>query len=120
MYIIYVNNTLPLAHEISRHFWAAYDLTWKYVSRFKSKLDHWDRLYFHIQQHHNHNKFKALIIYCVCFAFVYTLSPCIFAIFGILALAASAVLRKLYSNLSEPQYGGPQVQEEMFLYLIHK
>ena len=25
MYIIYVNNTLPLAHEISRHFWAAYD-----------------------------------------------------------------------------------------------
>ena len=24
MYIIYVNNTLPLAHEISRHFWAAY------------------------------------------------------------------------------------------------
>ena len=23
-YIIYVNNTLPLAHEISRHFWAAY------------------------------------------------------------------------------------------------
>ena len=23
MYIIYVNNTLPLAHEISRHFWAA-------------------------------------------------------------------------------------------------
>ena len=29
MYIIYVNNTLPLAlavHEISRHFWAAYDL----------------------------------------------------------------------------------------------
>ena len=27
MYIIYVNNTLPLAHEISRHFWAAYDNT---------------------------------------------------------------------------------------------
>ena len=30
MYIIYVNNTLPLAltvHEISRHFWAAYDYT---------------------------------------------------------------------------------------------
>ena len=27
MYIIYVNNTLPLAHEISRHFWAAYALT---------------------------------------------------------------------------------------------
>ena len=27
MYIIYVNNTLPLAHEISRHFWAAYELT---------------------------------------------------------------------------------------------
>ena len=25
--IIYVNNTLPLAHEISRHFWAAYGLT---------------------------------------------------------------------------------------------
>ena len=25
MYIIYVNNTLPLAHEISRHFWAAYE-----------------------------------------------------------------------------------------------
>ena len=24
MYIIYVNNTLPLAHEISGHFWAAY------------------------------------------------------------------------------------------------
>ena len=24
MYIIHVNNTLPLAHEISRHFWAAY------------------------------------------------------------------------------------------------
>ena len=24
MYIIYVNNTLPLAHEISRDFWAAY------------------------------------------------------------------------------------------------
>ena len=31
MYVIYVNNTLPLAltvHEISRHFWAAYGLTW--------------------------------------------------------------------------------------------
>ena len=27
MYIIYVNNTLPLAHEISRHFWAAYAKT---------------------------------------------------------------------------------------------
>ena len=27
MYIIYVNNTLPLAHEISRHFWAAYAVT---------------------------------------------------------------------------------------------
>ena len=34
MYIIYVNNieimvnnTLPLAHEISRHFWAAYGKT---------------------------------------------------------------------------------------------
>ena len=27
MYIIYVNNTLPLAHEISRHFWAAYGRT---------------------------------------------------------------------------------------------
>ena len=27
MYIIYVNNTLPLAHEISRHFWAAYGWT---------------------------------------------------------------------------------------------
>ena len=30
MYIIHVNNTLPLAlavHEISRHFWAAYDKT---------------------------------------------------------------------------------------------
>ena len=30
MYIIYVNNTLPLAlavHEISRHFWAAYGYT---------------------------------------------------------------------------------------------
>ena len=26
MYIIYVNNTLPLAHEISRHFWAAYGM----------------------------------------------------------------------------------------------
>ena len=28
MYIIYVNDTLPLAlavHEISRHFWAAYE-----------------------------------------------------------------------------------------------
>ena len=25
--IIYVNNTLPLAHEISRHFWAAYGCT---------------------------------------------------------------------------------------------
>ena len=24
VYIIHVNNTLPLAHEISRHFWAAY------------------------------------------------------------------------------------------------
>ena len=24
---IYVNNTLPLAHEISRHFWAAYAWT---------------------------------------------------------------------------------------------
>ena len=24
---IYVNNTLPLAHEISRHFWAAYGPT---------------------------------------------------------------------------------------------
>ena len=23
---IYVNNTLPLAHEISRHFWAAYGM----------------------------------------------------------------------------------------------
>ena len=29
MYIIYVNNTLPLAHEISRHFWAAYAETSK-------------------------------------------------------------------------------------------
>ena len=30
MYIIYVNNTLALAHEISRHFWAAYGLSlWK-------------------------------------------------------------------------------------------
>ena len=30
MYIIYANNTLRLAlavHEISRHFWAAYDIT---------------------------------------------------------------------------------------------
>ena len=27
IHIIYVNNTLPLAHEISRHFWAAYGLT---------------------------------------------------------------------------------------------
>ena len=24
IYNIHVNNTLPLAHEISRHFWAAY------------------------------------------------------------------------------------------------
>ena len=24
LHILYVNNTLPLAHEISRHFWAAY------------------------------------------------------------------------------------------------
>ena len=29
--IIYVNNTLPLAHEISRHFWAAYGLTMRYM-----------------------------------------------------------------------------------------
>ena len=27
MYITYVNNTLLLAHEISRHFWAAYGIT---------------------------------------------------------------------------------------------
>ena len=29
MYLIYVNNTLPLAlvvHEITRHLWAAYDI----------------------------------------------------------------------------------------------
>ena len=31
-YVYYIcNNTLPLAHEISRHFWAAYDLTFNHV-----------------------------------------------------------------------------------------
>ena len=41
MYIIYVNNTLPLAlavHEISRHFWAAYGISQKY-GNFDQKLD---------------------------------------------------------------------------------
>ena len=33
MYIIYVNNTLPLAHEISRHFWAAYGVTRRTVNK---------------------------------------------------------------------------------------
>ena len=40
MYIINVNNTLPLAlavHEISRHFWAAYGQT-KFTKRYKFEI----------------------------------------------------------------------------------
>ena len=41
MYIIYVNNTLPLAHEISRHFWAAYGVTtvYNYAIFIKNKFE---------------------------------------------------------------------------------
>ena len=40
MYIIYVNNTLPLAHEISRHFWAAYGLTQAIIRDKLQRLKH--------------------------------------------------------------------------------
>ena len=42
MYIIYVNNTLPLAltvHEITRHFWAAYGHTLVNITEALRKLN---------------------------------------------------------------------------------
>ena len=36
-YIIHVNNTLPLAHKISRHFWAAYGIICSGLTLFRKK-----------------------------------------------------------------------------------